>query len=32
VYLSKNLTNHPGYQRLRAQKQAPRRSRKTDDH
>ncbi|MGB5538526.1 MAG: N-acetyltransferase [Gammaproteobacteria bacterium] len=31
VYLSKNLTYHPDYQRLRSQKQVVRRSRKQDD-
>ena len=31
VYLSKNLTYHPDYQRLRGHKQAPRRGRKQDD-
>jgi ribosomal protein S18 acetylase RimI-like enzyme len=31
VYLSKNLTHHPDYQRLRGHRQAPRRGRKQDD-
>jgi ribosomal protein S18 acetylase RimI-like enzyme len=31
VYLSKNLTYHPDYQRLRGQKQTARRTRKQDD-
>jgi len=31
VYLSKNLTGHPGYQRLRGARQTQRRNRKQDD-
>lgn len=31
IYLSKNLTYHPDYQRLRSQKQAARRRRKDDE-